>query len=95
MTRRQLLKFLLTTPLAATLDYEKMLWIPGQQVVVPTVVSPLTTSQIVAMELERIIPQLKMIFERDDVFYKAIKSRQSVEFDRTPIFSPITYKPRK
>lgn len=36
MNRRTLLKYLLTTPLAATIDYEQLLWIPNQQIVVPS-----------------------------------------------------------
>lgn len=31
MNRRDLLKYLLATPLAATLDYEKLLWIPDEK----------------------------------------------------------------
>lgn len=35
ITRRHLLRLLLATPLAATFDVEKLLWVPGQMVVVP------------------------------------------------------------
>lgn len=35
MNRRQLLKFLLASPLALTMDVEQLLWTPGQQIVVP------------------------------------------------------------
>jgi len=33
--RRQFLKYLLSTPLAATIDYEKLLWVPETRIVVP------------------------------------------------------------
>lgn len=34
-TRRDFLKLLLSTPIAATLDVEKLLWVPQTQIVVP------------------------------------------------------------
>lgn len=33
MERRSFLKFLLATPLAAFVDYEKLLWIPGEKTI--------------------------------------------------------------
>lgn len=35
MTRRDILRMLLAAPMAATLDVEKLLWVPGQMVSVP------------------------------------------------------------
>lgn len=35
MHRRDFLRLLLSTPIAATLDVEKLLWVPSTQVVVP------------------------------------------------------------
>lgn len=35
----------------------------------------LTESQIVAIELEKIVPKVKHMFERDDAFYTMIKAR--------------------
>jgi hypothetical protein len=36
MNRRTLLKLLLTTPIAATLDVEKLLWTPKQMIFIPS-----------------------------------------------------------
>lgn len=36
-SRRDFLKFLLASPIAATLDVEKMLWVPTPQIVVPEI----------------------------------------------------------
>lgn len=36
-TRRDFLKFLLASPIAATLDVEKLLWVPTPQIVVPEI----------------------------------------------------------
>lgn len=70
MHRRELLKYLLTTPLATVIDYEKLLWIPGQQIVVPQ----LTASQIWAAEMARMYPRLQSLFERDAVFFSQIQN---------------------
>lgn len=40
MTRRDLLRLMLAAPIAATLDVEKLLWIPGQMVTVPEMPIP-------------------------------------------------------
>src|SRR5262245_49410794 len=36
MNRRDFLKYLLSTPLAATVDYEKLLWVPEKKIFTPT-----------------------------------------------------------
>ena len=42
----------------------------------PWVYKPaLTETQILAIELQKLIPGLKTLFERDDVFYSAIKDK--------------------
>lgn len=33
MNRRDLLRYLLSTPLATVIDYEKLLWIPGEKTI--------------------------------------------------------------
>lgn len=35
-SRRDVLRYLLTTPLALTLDYERLLWVPSPRIVVPS-----------------------------------------------------------
>lgn len=80
MNRRNFLKFLMSgaAGIAAydTLDLEKLLWVKGETIVVPSSYTPaLTVSQIVAIEMERIIPTLRTLFERDDIFYKEITRR--------------------
>jgi hypothetical protein len=35
MHRRDLLKYLLTTPLATFVDYEKLLWVPDKRIFIP------------------------------------------------------------
>lgn len=35
----------------------------------------LSAAQIFAMELDKMVPNLKTLFERDDVFYSMLKSR--------------------
>jgi hypothetical protein len=45
MQRRDFLKILLTTPLAEFVDYEKLLWIPKTQIVVPSLWRPTAAQQ--------------------------------------------------
>jgi hypothetical protein len=72
-TRRDFLKFLLATPIATTLDVEKLLWIPEKTIIVLSPIKRLTESQIISIELERITPMLKSLFERDNMFYEIMK----------------------
>lgn len=76
-SRRDFLKLLASSTLSLPLDLDidKLLWVPGaKKIFLPSVVSP-SISDIVAIELERCIPHLKNIFERDDMFYKLIGER--------------------
>jgi len=74
MNRRDFIKFLLATPIAATLDVEKLLWIPEKTIFIPSVANPgLYYSQIIAIELERIMPKIKDLFERDNTFYQVME----------------------
>lgn len=76
MTRRQILKLLASGLIGHTLDVDKLLWIPEQKTIfLPSEISWIhkpSTSEILALELKRIMPKLKELFERDDMFYKLI-----------------------
>lgn len=76
--RRSFLRHLLSLPIAATLDVEKLLWIPKPIITIPG----LTVSQITAIKLNRLLPKLKYLFDRDDTFYTLLSK------DRTEIVSP-------
>jgi hypothetical protein len=73
--RRTFLRHLLALPIAATLDVEKMLWIPRTIITVPTMPyrRSVTMTQIIELELARLQPRIKDLFERDDIFYKMIR----------------------
>jgi hypothetical protein len=73
MSRRSCLKLLLTTSIAGSVDVEQLLWTPKPIVVVSR--PGLTTAQIVELELQRISPYLKSLFERDDHFYTVLNKR--------------------
>ncbi len=74
MNRRQFLRILATGVAGLELDIDRLLWVPGAK----TIFLPnefhtgLTQSQIVALELNRIMPKIAMLFERDDTFYALI-----------------------
>lgn len=73
--RRFFLRLIASGALGATLDVDKLLWIPGQKkIFLPPLprLNILSNVEIVAMELERILPHMKSLFERDDIFYRTI-----------------------
>jgi len=93
MNRRGFLKFLLSTPLAATIDYEQLLWVPKPMIVVPGPPKLVNLSEIVAVELDRMAPHIRHIFERDDTFFKAIKHGKIVDVPMGAIRVPMMVKP--
>lgn len=83
MNRRALLKLLATGALGHVLDVDKLLWVPGAKTIfLPSVVC-LTELQIVVMELECILPKIKIMFERDDKFFVALTKPRTVVSERT------------
>lgn len=73
MNRRTFLKYLLATPLAATVDYEQLLWIPNQQIVVPDLTKyPALYGMTYHYNNGTTATWLGLI--RDDKFWKALKS---------------------
>jgi hypothetical protein len=78
-TRRDFLKYLLATPIAASLDVEKMLWIPEKTIFVmpPRLhqIAYISDAQIIAIELERVIPKIREMFDRNDLFFDVVKMK--------------------
>lgn len=69
MTRRGLLKALLMLPVAATLDVEKLLWIPGQMVTVPA----LSLSEVNSCLKEVYLPAILNELNRENVLLKYLE----------------------
>ena len=86
MNRRQLLKLLALGVIGHELDIDRLLWVPGaKKIFIP---SSISMSEIVALEIERITPHLRTLFERDDMFYRAIsEGKRNISGDtiRVPI----------
>lgn len=72
MNRRELLKLLALGVIDHTLDIDKLLWMPGEKIIFLPPTKILTESDIIRIELERVLPKLKSLFDRDDFFYKYI-----------------------
>lgn len=67
-SRRDFLKLLLATPLAATIDYEKLLWVPKPIIVVPSFPS---YAELVASTWEEVVKKNPIdLFGIDQVFYE-------------------------
>jgi len=92
MRRREFLRFLGLTPIILELDPERLLWTPGaKKIFLPT--PGLSESQILAMEIERLFPKLHELFNRDDMFFKNIKSRKVTVISNTEMRVPFIIKP--
>jgi len=84
MRRREFLRAFLSGVAGYTLDVDRLLWIPGQKTIfLPSQqqteyfnIINKTHAEIVALELERIVPYIKPLFERDSVFYAMLKGKK-------------------
>jgi hypothetical protein len=53
----------------------------------------LTESQVTALELERVIPKIRTLFERDDKFYANIKKREVEKISNRQMRIPLEIRP--
>lgn len=91
MNRRQLLKLLALGVAGHTLDIDRLLWVPGSKTIF--IPSPsISLGEIVALEFERIIPHLRNLFERDDTFYRLLRT-ECVQINASPLKIPLQLKP--
>jgi hypothetical protein len=81
MNRRELLKLIALGVIGHELDIDRLLWIPGQKTIfIPPETKSLTLSEIVAIDLERMAPMVRRLFERDDMFYRLISVNGKLEW---------------
>jgi hypothetical protein len=94
LDRRAFLKLLGTLPIAATLDLEKLLWIPGQMVVVPSTyeVHRITLDEINAATLRQLAPAINEFFKASP-FLAMLKAKGHFRLDGHTIEMPIIYRP--
>jgi hypothetical protein len=74
LNRRNFLRLLALGVVGHELDLDRLLWVPGEKTIfIPSEIHMgMTTSQIVMIELERILPKIRTLFEKDDIFYSVI-----------------------
>jgi hypothetical protein len=72
MNRRSLLKLLSLGAVSHTLDLDKLLWVPGEKTIFLPPIHRLTESDIISIELARILPTIKNLFNREDMFYRSL-----------------------
>ncbi len=73
--RRGFLRRLLASPLALTLDVEQLLWIPGQQIVVPGLRTSITLDEINRSKMEQFIPSVANLFFSPSPLTKYLTTR--------------------
>ena len=92
-TRRSFLKLLALGVIGHELDIDRLLWVPGQKTIFLPASKGVSLSEIVALEMERMIPKLRTLFERDDMFYTAIKTRQVERISGRAMSVPLIIRP--
>lgn len=97
LNRRTFLRFLASgvagTVASAELDIDRLLWVPGTKTFFIPSNPTLTMSQIVAMELDRIMPTLITLFDRDDTFYQNLTSQKPLKISSREMNIPLIVKP--
>ena len=95
MTRRDFFKLITSGIVAYELDIDKLLWVPGEKkIFIPP--ARLTTSQIIALELERVLPKFRDLFDRDLMFYAMLaKPNLTVEFKGSEMKLPLIVDPKR
>lgn len=74
------------------LDPEELLWVPGaKKIFIMDVPRGMSTSEIIALEMQRIVPKIRDLFERDDLFYAHLKETKNVEGGRK-ITIPLNFR---
>jgi hypothetical protein len=91
-SRRAFLRSLLALPIAATFDVEKLLWIPGQMIAVPTTYETvrITLDDVNAVALRMFVPLVDQFFKADP-FIAKLKDSTKITFNGHTIEVPIVY----
>jgi len=93
MTRRQLLKLLALGVGSLELDLDSLLWVPGKKTIfIPDTPKGMSLAQICAAELEYILPHMKNLFERDNLFYEVLAKEAHIISERE-MKVPLQLKP--
>lgn len=93
MNRREWLKLALTGAAGLTLDLDKLLWVPGHKKIFIPSGRSLSYSQIVNVELGRIVPHIQLLFERDDTFYRIIRDHKVESISSRKMRIPLIIRP--
>jgi hypothetical protein len=93
VNRRAFLRILALGVVGHELDIDRLLWVPGSKTIfLPTEThKSLTTSQIIALEMERVLPKIATLFERDDTFYRLINKKDIEQVSSRPMRVPLQF----
>lgn len=92
MNRRDFLKLIALGIASHELDIDKLLWVPGEKkIFLPP--EGVSISDIVAVEMERMLPKIQHLFERDDYFYAVLTKQRKVILEGSEMRVPLEVKP--
>ena len=85
MHRRDLLRLLLASPLALTIDVEQLLWVPKPLIIVPRV--PISLDAINEIVRREVMPGVYANFFGPSPLLTALKERRSTPFAANLIYA--------
>lgn len=92
MDRRSFLKLIALGVVSHELDIDRLLWVPGEKkIFLPP--KGVSISDIVAVELERVLPKIRTLFERDDYFYAVLQKQQKLIIEGSEMRVPLEVRP--
>lgn len=78
-SRRDFLKFLAMGAGGMVIDPELLLWKPdAKKIFIMGVPEGMSSLDIINMEMMRLVPRIRDLFERDDLFYQALKTKEPI-----------------
>jgi hypothetical protein len=79
MNRRSFFKASIAALAGLAIDPEELLWVPSRsRIFVPSNLIRPNISEIVALEMERMLPYVRTLFERDDTFYSILQKKTTI-----------------
>lgn len=91
MNRRDFIRSVVKAGAFASLDidWDRILYVPGEKKIFLPSTHHITESEIVAAELARILPYVRNLFERDDIFYAKIQEKRKQQISGTEVSIPL------
>lgn len=95
MDRRDFLKYMLSTPVAMTLDVEKLLWIPGEKTIFLPPAPSITMDEVFLIHDTTYGSEISKMFYANNKFYEILKNKQIEVMQGNTLNIPLGHIPIK